>query len=111
MPTLVHITSRMVFKASALGDDFSALGNAAEADFSPGFGAGLPGSVILLRLRTGASLIMAWPARAPNTSPSRRELLARRFAPWTPVAAVSPAEYKPGREVRPHRSVFTPPIM
>src|SRR5213083_1693142 len=82
----------------------------AVAEF-PGNGAGLPGSAAPLRFPTGASFIMACPARAPNTNPSSRELLANRLAPCTPVAAVSPAAYRPGSEVRPHRSVFTPPIM
>src|SRR5208337_1869149 len=50
-------------------------------------------------------------AGAPNTSPSSRELLAKRLAPWTPVAPVSPAAYKPGIEVCPQISLFTPPIM
>ena len=36
-------------------------------------------------------LTIASAARAPNTSPSRSELLARRFAPWTPLQATSPA--------------------
>src|SRR5262245_4448735 len=35
--------------------------------------------------------LIAAPARAPNTRASRSELLARRFAPWTPVDAASPA--------------------
>src|SRR6266571_3175627 len=43
----------------------------------------------------------ARPDRAPNTRPSRRELLASRLAPCTPVHATSPAAYSPGTEVRP----------
>ena len=50
------------------------------------------------------------PARAPNTSPSSSELLARRLAPCTPVHATSPAANSPGIVVRPSRSVCTPPI-
>ena len=33
---------------------------------------------------------------APNTSASGSELLARRFAPCTPVHATSPAAHRPG---------------
>src|SRR6266446_1797270 len=63
-----------------------------------GLGAGPPGKADALYL-TGCvpfcdlskersrSAIMAWPLRAPKTKPSRRELLARRLAPWTPVSA------------------------
>ena len=47
---------------------------------------------------------------APNTSPSSSELLASRLAPCAPVHATSPAAYSPGTEVRPRRSVDTPPI-
>src|SRR5439155_10725279 len=54
---------------------------------------------------------MAIAARAPNTSPSSSELLARRFAPCTPVHATSPAANRPASDVRPHSSVSTPPIM
>ena len=54
---------------------------------------------------------IATAARAPNTSPSSSELLASRFAPWTPVQATSPAANRPGSEVRPHSSVSTPPMM
>ena len=48
---------------------------------------------------------IARPARPPNTRPSSSELLARRFAPWTPVQATSPAAKSPGSDVRPSRSV------
>ena len=53
---------------------------------------------------------IARPARPPNTSPSSSELLARRFAPCTPVRATSPAAYNPRIELLPSRSVTTPPI-
>ncbi len=61
---------------------------------------------------TGAphSSTIASAARAPKTSPSNRELLARRLAPCTPVHAHSPAAYNPASEVRPCVSVRTPPI-
>ena len=49
-------------------------------------------------------------ARRPKTSPSSSELLASRLAPCAPVHATSPAAYSPGTEVRPRRSVDTPPI-
>ena len=39
------------------------------------------------------SATMASAARAPNTSPSRSELLARRLAPWTPLQATSPPRH------------------
>ena len=48
---------------------------------------------------------MARPARAPNTTPSSSELLARRFAPWTPFDATSPAANRRGMAVAPSRSV------
>ena len=57
-----------------------------------------------------ASLAMWVTARFPNTTVSRRELLARRFAPCTPVAATSPQAYNPATVVRAHSSVETPPI-
>ena len=41
------------------------------------------------------------PARAPNTSPSSSELLARRLAPCTPVQATSPAANRLSTDVRP----------
>src|SRR4029077_5964876 len=113
IPTSRHITSRIFVSVTHTGDVFE-LALAASllaAEGFPGSGAGLPGSAAPLRFPTGASSIIACPARAPNTNPSSRELLARRLAPCTPVAAVSPAAYRPGSEVRPHRSVFTPPIM
>ena len=52
------------------------------------------------------SLIRA-PALAPKTTPSSSELLARRFAPCTPVQATSPAAKKRAQvgapvQVRPH---------
>src|SRR4029079_12950822 len=53
---------------------------------------------------------MARPARRPNNSPSSNELLASRLAPCTPVQATSPAANKPGSDVRPSRSVSTPPM-
>src|SRR5207253_393407 len=108
-----HITSRIFVSIAQTGDDFeAALGGSfcGAGEFS-GNGAGLPGSAAPLRFPTGASSIIACPARAPKTNPSSRELLASRLAPCTPVAAASPAAYKPGSEVRPERSVFTPPIM
>lgn len=40
----------------------------------------------------GGTELIAFPALAPKTTPSSNELLARRFAPWTPVQAASPAE-------------------
>ena len=46
--------------------------------------------------RSPRSSRIAHPARAPKTSPSSSELLARRFAPWTPVHATSPAAKSPG---------------
>ena len=117
IPTWRHITSRIFASVAQHGDgfdvDFDAAfgGSFCVAEEFPGNGAGLPGSAAPLRFPTGASFISACPARAPNTNPSSRELLANRLAPCTPVAAVSPAAYNPGSEVRPHRSVFTPPIM
>ena len=51
-----------------------------------------------------------FPARRPKTRPSSSELLARRLAPWTPVQATSPAANSPGTDVRPSRSVSTPPM-
>jgi len=92
--------------AGKLGDEFVAEWAdefewfAPEAACSPapscecpsGLGAGLPGRADALYF-TGCppfcslseewlrSAIMAWPLRAPKTKPSRRELLARRFAP------------------------------
>ena len=75
-----------------------------------------PGSATMDRETGGgnsgvAGLVIARPARAPNTSPSSSELLARRFAPCTRVHATSPAANRPGTDVRPSRSVSTPPIM
>ena len=64
----------------------------------------------LLATASRAGPCIATPARAPNTSPSSSELLARRLAPWTPVQAVSPAANRPGIDVRPHSSVSTPPM-
>ena len=59
----------------------------------------------------GASVAaMAIAARRPNTTASAREFPAMRLAPWTPVAAHSPAAYRPLCDVRPSRSVETPPI-
>src|SRR5690242_1918847 len=116
-PTSLHITSRILVSAAQVADGFAPPFLAAsfcslgEAEEFPGNGAGLPGMAWPLRFPGGASFIMACPARAPKTNPSRSELLAKRLAPCTPVAAVSPAAYKPDREVRPQRSVLTPPIM
>ena len=47
--------------------------------------------------------------RRAKTSPSSSELEASRLAPCTPVQAASPHAYRPGIEVRPRRSVRTPP--
>ena len=55
-------------------------------DFSaklPRIGASLEAGPLVLRIASAA--------RAPNTRPSNSELLARRFAPCTPVHATSPA--------------------
>ena len=90
MPTCFHITSRSFWRAGEAGG--LAFGAAAWALLAlPGLGTGLPGMLSCFFLEPGASCIMAMPERAPKTRPSRRELLARRLAPWTPVAAVSPA--------------------
>src|SRR6266568_5658970 len=110
IPTSRHITSRIFMSVAQVGEGFAAaldelLGVVVEL---LGSGAGLPGSAPACRFPAGASCIIACPDRAPKTSPSSSELLASRLAPCTPVAA---AAYRPGREVRPHRSVFTPPIM
>ena len=51
--------------------------------------------------RAPRRVCIAAAARAPNTSPSSSELLARRLAPWTPVQATSPAANSPGIDVRP----------
>src|SRR5260370_11986512 len=83
-------------------------GSFCAAEELPGCGAGLPGSAAPLRFPTGASSIIACPARAPKTNPSSRELLASRLAPSTPAAAVSPAASRPASQVPPHRSAFTP---
>src|ERR1700741_1844837 len=111
MPAHFHINSLSwvsPFEAAGLGFAFS-------ADFSEElfqfFGAGTPGRWPAFFFEPGASFIMAIPARAPKTRPSRRELLASRLAPCTPVAAVSPAAYKPDTEVLPQRSALTPPIV
>ena len=53
------------------------------------------------RRRAASAAASRPPARAPNTSPSSSELLARRLAPWTPVHATSPAANSPGIDVRP----------
>ena len=50
------------------------------------------------RMQGSHSSRMARPASAPKTKPSSRELLARRLAPCTPVAAASPAAYRPGND-------------
>lgn len=57
----------------------------------------------------GPAATMSAAMRSAKTRPSRRELDASRFAPCTPVQAVSPQAYRPGTVVRPHRSVRTPP--
>ena len=68
-----------------------------------GSGATGPGAGIDAASRVGparnpacAVCCIAPAARAPNTSPSSSELLARRLAPCTPVQATSPAAYSPG---------------
>src|SRR6516164_617156 len=98
MPTWRHMMSRISPRAAVEGSELvlAAAGRDpcdvwAEFELAAGLGAGDPGSVSGLCLRPGASLIMASPARAPKTIPSRSELLARRLAPCAPVAAVSPA--------------------
>ena len=53
---------------------------------------------------------MSSPTRAPKTSASSSELLASRLAPCIPVEATSPQAQRPGSEVRPARSVATPPM-
>src|SRR5258706_15549843 len=113
IPTSFHITSRIFVRVAQAGDGFVVAfgGSLSAAEEFPGSGAGLPGSAAPLRFTTGASSIIACPARAPKTSPSSRELLAKRLAPCTPVAAVSPAAYRPAREGPPQRFVFTPPIL
>ena len=66
-----------------------------------------------LMIRAGpadSSATAVSPVRRPKTSPSSRLLLARRFAPCTPLQAVSPQARSPGRLVRPARSQRTPPI-
>ncbi len=56
------------------------------------------------------ALASMWAAAAcANTMHSSSELLARRLAPCRPVQATSPMASKPGRSVRPARSVSTPP--
>jgi len=52
---------------------------------------------------------MARPARAPNTTPSSSELLARPVGAVYAVQAASPAANRRGRLVRPLRSVRTRP--
>lgn len=52
---------------------------------------------------------MAWAAARAKTMHSTSELLASRLAPCRPVQAVSPMANRPGRSVRPARSVSTPP--
>ena len=49
-------------------------------------------------------------ARLPKTKHSLSEFEASRLAPWRPVQAHSPTASSPGSEVRPSRSVATPPI-
>src|SRR5207248_645167 len=99
MPTCFHISSRTADIAAshsaAVADDFAA---------ERGLLVGLPD------FDSPRLSCMALPARAPNTTPSSSELLAKRLAPWTPLQAASPAANKPGRLVRPSRSVRTPPI-
>src|SRR3989304_2564701 len=58
-----------------------------------------------------AYLAASTPALAPKTRASNNELLARRFAPWTPVHATSPDENRPFTEVLPRISVSIPPII
>ena len=48
--------------------------------------------------------------RWAKTSDSSSEFEASRFAPCTPVHATSPTAQSPGNDVRPSRSVATPPI-
>jgi hypothetical protein len=57
----------------------------------------------------GTSARIAALAAAPNTSPSSSELLARRFAPCSPVQAVSPIAYSPAMSVSPAPPVTMPP--
>src|SRR5438046_2050725 len=98
MPTCFHISSRTA--------DIAASHSAAAAtDFAAErVLAGLPD------LDWPRLSCMALPARAPKTTPSSSELLAKRLAPCTPLQAASPAANNPGRLVRPSRSVRTPPI-
>src|SRR5437870_3687781 len=60
---------------------------------------------------TMAKFVAHFPA-GPGTKDQTLEqgILARRFAPCTPVVAASPAAYSAGRLVRPCRSVRTPPM-
>src|SRR5260370_42267456 len=106
MPTPRHIKLRIFVSVGQAGDGFDDAfgGSFCAAEELPGCGAGLPGSAAPLRFSTGASSIIGCPARAPKTNPSSRELLASRLAPGTPVAALSPAAYRPGSAVRPRRS-------
>ena len=52
---------------------------------------------------------IAHTTRRPNTRPSSSEFDARRFAPCTPLHAVSPHAQRCGRVDAPSRSVTTPP--
>ena len=58
---------------------------------------------------SGRPVAMSAAMRRPNTRPSSSEFEASRFAPCTPVQATSPHAYSPAIEVRPCRSVRTPP--
>jgi hypothetical protein len=58
-----------------------------------------------------ANSAAAFPARAPKTRSSGRELEPRRLAPLMLTQATSPAAKRPGRGVAPLMSVLTPPII
>ena len=96
-PACSHMSS-----CSAVRENAGAFVAAATSGSGIGAGAAIRGHAV--------SVAAASPARAPKTAPSRSELDASRFAPCTPVRAVSPTAYSPGTVVRPSRSVTTPPM-
>ena len=104
IPTRSHITFLTRFRTAVESSVF----RVSSFEFSVGTSTDLNSE--LGALNSELSWRTVSPALAPKTSPSSREFDARRFAPWTPVQATSPAAYSPCTVLRPQRSVRMPPM-
>src|ERR1017187_2896362 len=75
----------------AVAHDSAVFPRSSRISRSPIFGASISGRFTAPSACSAPRALIVLPARSPNTTASSSELLARRFAPCTPVHATSPA--------------------